>query len=266
MKASRFLVVLLIGSTLLSGCEYGRRYVRKPWGAGTYIPALVCTAVGVGVGILIQNERPGTSTSTIIDPNTTPPTRSTASASDPKDLWKGAVIGAPVGAALCALLGHAVFDPETAPPSPPPPPPPPPLASASAGAPAPATEVLPPPSGKRIVLRAVNFDFNKSDIRPDSRPVLDEAADLLRSNPNVRVSVEGHCDAIGSDAHNQRLSVDRSEAVFRFLVNHGTAPERFDIVGYGSTRPVAGNETESGQAQNRRVELRIMNPQQESGK
>jgi OOP family OmpA-OmpF porin len=126
--------------------------------------------------------------------------------------------------------------------------------------------VLPPPSSQRIVLRAVNFDFNQSEIRPDSRPVLDEAADLLRSNPNVRVSVEGHCDAIGSDAYNQRLSIDRAEAVFRVLVNHGTAPERFDIVGYGSTRPVAGNETESGQAQNRRVELRIMNPQQESGK
>ncbi|MFI5397197.1 MAG: OmpA family protein [Candidatus Binatia bacterium] len=259
MKASQVVAVLLIGGTLLSGCEYGRRYVSKPWGAGTYIPAVVCTAVGAGVGVLIQNQRSGTSTATIINPDGT---RNTVSASDNKNLWEGAAIGAPIGAALCGLLGHAIFDAETAPSTQPPPPPPPPSL-----APTPVTEGLPPPlSGKRIVLRAVSFDFNRSGIRPESRPVLDEAAELLRGDPSVRVSVEGHCDAIGSDTRNQALSVERAEAVFRFLVNHGISPERMAVVGYGSTRPVAGNETEGGRTQNRRVELRVVSQQQESDK
>jgi len=113
-------------------------------------------------------------------------------------------------------------------------------------------------------LRGVHFDFDKSDIRTDSRPVLDEAAQTLLGYPNVRVSVEGHTDAIGSAAYNERLSVRRAEAVFRYLVNHGVSPDRMEVVGYGKSRPVADNETESGRAQNRRVELHVVN-QPENG-
>jgi len=101
----------------------------------------------------------------------------------------------------------------------------------------------------------VNFDFNSSDIRPSSRPVLDEAADILKANPGVDVRVEGHTDSIGSQAYNQALSVRRAESVFRYLVNRGVDPERFTVEGFGKSRPIASNATEAGRAQNRRVEL-----------
>jgi len=251
MRARRGVVTVLVALTILPGCEYGQRFIKKPWGKGTYIPAVVCTAVGAGIGVLIQNERGGTSTVTLVNPDGT---RHSISVSDDKALWEGAAVGAPIGAAVCGLLGHAILDPEVAAPPPPPPPPsPPPFPP-----PAPTPEALPPAASKRIVLRGVHFDSDKSDIRPDSRPVLNEAVEILKENPTVRISVEGHTDAIGSDTHNEQLSLRRAEAVFRYLVNRGIAPERMDVTGYGKRRPVANNETESGRAQNRRVELQVM--------
>ncbi|MFQ5667156.1 MAG: OmpA family protein, partial [Candidatus Binatia bacterium] len=138
------------------------------------------------------------------------------------------------------------------PPSPPPP------------TPTPPPESLPPPVRKRIVLRGVNFDFDKTAIRPDSRPLLDEAVALLQENPRVLISVEGHTDAVGTELYNERLSVRRAEAVFRYLVNHGVAPERMQVVGYGESRPLAANTTAQGRAQNRRVELHVVKQPQAS--
>jgi OOP family OmpA-OmpF porin len=243
MRARWGVITVLIALTVLQGCEYGRRFVRKPWGKGTYIPAVVCAAAGAGIGVLIQHERTGTSTVTVVGSDNIP---HTTSVSDDEDLWKGAAVGAPIGAVVCGLLGHAIFDREATPtPAPPPPP-------------TPTAQPLPPPSAKRIVLRGVHFDFNKSDIRSDSRSILDEAAEILKENPDVRISVEGHTDAIGSDAYNQQLSLRRADAVFRYLVNHGIPPERMEVIGYGKGRPVASNDTDSGRAQNRRVELRVV--------
>jgi outer membrane protein OmpA-like peptidoglycan-associated protein len=110
---------------------------------------------------------------------------------------------------------------------------------------------------RRIVLRGVNFDFNRADIRPDSRPILDQAVDVLRENEDVHVVVEGHTDAVGTDEYNRALSVRRAEAVFRYLVNRGIPPERLRVEGFGESRPVASNDDEAGRAQNRRVELRV---------
>jgi outer membrane protein OmpA-like peptidoglycan-associated protein len=251
MRVRGGVAILSVALVGVSGCASTRRYWDKPLGRGAWIPAVACGAIGAGVGMLIQNERRGTSRVVIQDANGT----RTTSVTDDAELWKGAVVGAPIGAVVCGLLGHALFDPEVVATPPPPPPPPP---------PSPTPEPLPPTSSKRIVLRGVHFDFNKSDIRADSRPVLDESAELLRENLNVRITVEGHTDAIGGEDYNQQLSVRRAEAVFRYLVNHGVAPDRMDVVGYGKSRPVADNETESGQAQNRRVELHVVNQTQGS--
>ena len=248
MKARWLLVVTLITATVLPGCEFGRRFASKPWGKGTYIPAAVCAVVGAGAGVAIQDARVGESTAVIRD--TQGNVIGSRHAKDDPEYWKGALVGSVAGAAVCGLVGHYFFDPEVATPPPPPPPPPPPAAAVPAS--------IPPPSSKKIVLRGVNFDFDKSDIRPDSRGVLDEASEVLGEHPNVRISVEGNTDARGSDAYNEKLSVRRAEAVFRYLVNRGVAPERMEVIGYGKTRPVADNETESGRAQNRRVELRVV--------
>jgi outer membrane protein OmpA-like peptidoglycan-associated protein len=134
------------------------------------------------------------------------------------------------------------------------PPPPPPPAPAVAEAPPPAPV---PVEKKKIVLRGVNFDFDKSDIRPDARPILDEAAETLKEYSAVAISVEGHTDAVGTDQYNQGLSVRRAEAVRNYLVERGIDRARMSVEGLGESRPVATNDTDDGRAQNRRVELRI---------
>lgn len=129
----------------------------------------------------------------------------------------------------------------------PPPPPPPPAA------------VAPAPIKKKIVLRGVNFDFNKSNIRDDAKPILDEAASTLKEVADVNVSVEGHTDGVGGLEYNQKLSERRANAVADYLGEHGISKSRLSTIGYGKTRPVATNDTAAGRAENRRVELRVTN-------
>ena len=133
--------------------------------------------------------------------------------------------------------------------APPPPPPPPPVAQ--------APPPPPPPTKEKIVLRAVHFDFNKSNIRPDARPVLDEAVRMLKERGEVSVIVEGHTDSVGSNAYNMKLSKRRADAVKRYLVEHGIAASRITTEGFGERQPVASNATAEGRAQNRRVELNV---------
>lgn len=218
---------------------------NKPWGRGTWIPAIVCGAVGAGVGVAIQDARVGSSTIRV-DGETR------VKVEDDPEYWKGAVIGAPAGALLCALLGHVFIDP------PPPelPPPPPPVVPQESPVPTP----LPTPvtTVQRIVLRGVNFDYDSSEIRPVDRPVLNEAVRQLSAHIQISIAIEGHTDSRGTDEYNQALSVRRAEAAFRYLVNKGLAPERMRAEGFGESRPLADNETDSGRAQNRRVELRVL--------
>jgi OOP family OmpA-OmpF porin len=218
---------------------------NKPWTYRAGVAAGICAAIGAGAGVGVQEARRGCSTVTVEGQRV----QTCDSLSDPDDttfwVW-GALIGAAAGAVFFGLLGHVFLDPaapvEYVPPPIPPPTPEP-------------TPLVAPPVKQRIVLRGVNFDFNSSDIRPASRPVLDQAADLLRENPSVDVRVEGHTDSIGSEEYNQALSVRRAEAVYRYLVNRGVDPERFTVEGFGESRPIATNDTEAGRAQNRRVEL-----------
>ncbi len=125
--------------------------------------------------------------------------------------------------------------------APPPPPPPP-----------------PPPAKRKLVLRGVNFDFDKSNIRSDARPILDEAVSTLKQESTIDVSVEGHTDSVGSDAYNQKLSERRARSVADYLTKGGIAGKRLQTVGFGESQPVASNQTADGRAQNRRVELRVL--------
>jgi outer membrane protein OmpA-like peptidoglycan-associated protein len=134
--------------------------------------------------------------------------------------------------------------------------PPPPVAVIAAARPAPPPAPA-PAMRKRIVLRGVNFDFDRSNIRPEARPILDEAIATLRQEGSISIVAEGHTDSKGSDAYNQALSLRRARAVRDYLVAGGVAPGRISVEGYGESRPVASNDTDDGRAQNRRVELRI---------
>jgi outer membrane protein OmpA-like peptidoglycan-associated protein len=228
------------------GCAVQRPAWNKPWGRGALVGAMICCPAGAGVGALIQSERRGTSTATVINDDGS---LTTIRKEDDKELWKGAVIGCAVGIPLCGILGHVFFDE---------------MPEAPVAPPSPTGEELPPGGiaalvKRRIVLRGVYFDFDRIDIRPDSKPVLDEAAAILtdRRAEIEAVVVEGHTDAIGTDEYNQTLSIKRAEAVYQYLVNKGVPPELMRTEGYGESRPVADNETDSGRAQNRRVELRV---------
>ena len=217
---------------------------NKPWGKGALIGAAVCCPVGAGVGVWVQEERRGTASTN------RPATGSTTHSRSEKDYWKGALIGCAIGVPLCGAIGHVFFDEPAVVEPPPVPEPIEGMMGETIG------DTL--PTQVRIVLRGVYFDFDRSEIRPDSEPVLQEAATILRANPDVSlVIVEGHTDSQGTDEYNRDLSLRRAEAVFRFLVNAGVAPEVLQTQGYGESAPVASNENEEGRAQNRRVELRV---------
>lgn len=117
--------------------------------------------------------------------------------------------------------------------------------------------VLPPPTKKKLVLRGVNFDFDKSNIRSDARGILDNAISTLGEEKQVTVVVAGHTDAIGSDAYNLKLSQRRAASVREYLVRGGIDADRLSVKAYGESMPVADNDTDEGRAQNRRVELEV---------
>jgi len=114
----------------------------------------------------------------------------------------------------------------------------------------------PPAKGTKIAtVGSANFDFNRAEVNPSGRDILDHAVKVLRDNPGLRVTVEGHTDSVGSAAYNQKLSERRAQAVKRYLVRQGIDPSRITTEGYGKSRPIASNETEEGRAQNRRADI-----------
>jgi outer membrane protein OmpA-like peptidoglycan-associated protein len=104
----------------------------------------------------------------------------------------------------------------------------------------------------------VTFDFGKANLKSQFYPALDNVASTLAEFNQTIVEVSGHTDSVGSDAANQTLSVQRANAVGNYLIGRGLVRERFEIVGFGETRPVASNDTDSGRALNRRVEIRVL--------
>jgi outer membrane protein OmpA-like peptidoglycan-associated protein len=157
----------------------------------------------------------------------------------------GAILGASTGYLICRAMADEEPAPAPAPARPAPPPP--------APAPAPTPEA----AEERIVLRGVNFDFDKADIRPDAAVILDEAASILNDNPGRNVSVAGHTDSVGADAYNQSLSERRAAAVKDYLAGRGVDAGRLTTSGYGESNPIASNDTADGRALNRRVELNL---------
>ena len=105
----------------------------------------------------------------------------------------------------------------------------------------------------------IHFEFDKAVIRPQSYPILDDVASVIKSNPGIkRVMIEGNTDSVGSDQYNMRLSERRANSVRDYLVKKGVNPSILDTVGYGESRPVATNDTAEGRAKNRRVEFKVV--------
>ena len=111
--------------------------------------------------------------------------------------------------------------------------------------------------GTVVVLKNIFFDFDRSELKPESYVELDRLADYLNHN-NVRIEIGGHTDDQGSDEYNDRLSENRAKAVYDYLISRGIPASRLSYAGYGKRKPIADNSTEAGRAENRRTEFRII--------
>jgi OmpA-OmpF porin, OOP family len=111
---------------------------------------------------------------------------------------------------------------------------------------------------QKIVLRGIQFDLDKANIKPEYQPILDEAASTLKSKPNVKVVISGYTDSTGAADYNMGLSERRAEAVMEYFATKGISASRMQAVGRGLNDPVADNKTKDGRALNRRVELKVV--------
>ncbi len=107
----------------------------------------------------------------------------------------------------------------------------------------------------KIVTHGINFDVDKSSIKPESMGALNAIKGILTENPSIRFEIGGHTDNSGGAAHNATLSQQRAEAVKSQLVTMGIDPGRLTTKGFGDTKPLSDNSTSEGRANNRRVEF-----------
>jgi outer membrane protein OmpA-like peptidoglycan-associated protein len=101
----------------------------------------------------------------------------------------------------------------------------------------------------------INFDTGKSVVKPESQPIIEQIVQMLKSNPDLIIGVEGHTDNVGTPASNKTLSEARAKSVVSAIVAQGISAERLSPAGYGQDKPIGDNNTEEGRAKNRRVEL-----------
>ncbi len=100
----------------------------------------------------------------------------------------------------------------------------------------------------------IEFDFAKSKVKPIYHSQIKKIADYLKSHPEIRITIEGHTDSIGSQKYNLRLSKRRAENVRQYLIkNFGIKGSRLDVKWFGESKPVSDNKTESGRQKNRRA-------------
>ncbi|MES2952193.1 MAG: OmpA family protein [Pseudomonadota bacterium] len=144
-----------------------------------------------------------------------------------------------------------------------PPPPPPPAPPAAVAPPAPPAVTPPPPPPPPVASKVTYaadafFDFDKAVLKPEGKAKLDDLVGKVKGiNLEVIIAV-GHTDSVGTDAYNQKLSVQRSEAVKAYLVSKGIEKSRVYTEGKGEKQPVADNKTTEGRSKNRRVEIEVV--------
>jgi peptidoglycan-associated lipoprotein len=110
---------------------------------------------------------------------------------------------------------------------------------------------------RSTVTTTINFDFDKSDLRPDAQSALDAKIPILMANSGVTIRVSGHADERGSSEYNLALGQRRAAAAKRYLVQRGVAEGRIETTSFGEERPVCTTSDESCWSQNRRDEFEI---------
>jgi len=160
----------------------------------------------------------------------------------------GAVVGAAVGAAIGGAKGHEMDQQQK------------------------ELQQIPNvdvtrPAENQIDVRLTSdvlFDFNSSDLRPESRETLNQLADNFARYPDEVFDIEGHTDSVGSHDYNMALSQRRADSVGNYLESQRVPRQQINPIGYGPDRPKASNDTPEGRQLNRRVEIHIRSnaPQQ----
>lgn len=135
------------------------------------------------------------------------------------------------------------------------PPPAPPAPPCEAPAPGQPIDLSGCATGDVIVLKGVNFEFDRARLTANARVILDDVAVALMQVPDTAVEISGHTDSKGSDSYNQALSERRARSVRSYLIEQGVDGGRLSTRGYGEMQPIADNSTDDGRELNRRVEL-----------
>jgi peptidoglycan-associated lipoprotein len=178
------------------------------------------------------------------------------------------LLGGAAPQAMCTYAGLETI-PASSPSCVAPPPPPPPPAPVPQAAPtmcqwnssivATDPACMAPVSVDTTAITApIYFDFDKSSIRPDAQATLERKLPWLNANPGMRIRIEGNADERGSDEYNLALGQRRAASAKKWLVDHGIAADRFDLVSYGEERPVCTEHNETCWQQNRRDDFRIV--------
>lgn len=105
---------------------------------------------------------------------------------------------------------------------------------------------------------SINFDYNSAVIKPESFATLDNVASVLSEYSDTKIEIAGHTDDKGGENFNKKLALNRAQAVKEYIVDKGISADQIHAVGYGYDYPIASNKTEEGRAQNRRIELKIL--------
>jgi len=105
----------------------------------------------------------------------------------------------------------------------------------------------------------IQFEFDSSVLRTDAYPILDQAAVAMKMDTAVKFVVKGYASSEGTATHNMTLSQDRANSVKVYLINSGVRSGSLTATGYGTSNPVADNNTEDGRKLNRRVEIHLQN-------
>jgi len=119
-------------------------------------------------------------------------------------------------------------------------------------------EVKPIKKGTSLVLKDIYFGSNSIQITKESYEELNRVVELMKDNPDIKIEIAAHTDDIGSDAFNNKLSLQRAQSIVVYLSSKGISEKRLIAKGYGKTKPITSNTTEEGRALNRRVELKVI--------
>ena len=209
--------VVAVAALYLSACTTTDPYTGEQKVSNTAGGAAIGAGVGAVAGLLIGN--------------------------NPVQRRNAALIGAGVGALAGGAIGNYMDNQEAE------------LRAQLQGTGVSVTRV-----GDRIVLNMpsnVTFATDQDQVIPPFYPTLDSVAIVLRKFDKTLIDVDGHTDSVGNAGYNMDLSNRRANSVANYLAGRGVDPRRMSAMGYGLERPIASNASESGRAQNRRVEIAI---------